>query len=218
MPLPDARQFVSHSLAVQHIETAKGADNTIEAAVSTFNNVIPGFFYDDRLKPGCMAASIERGFPAVVYAHVFGDVVPIGATMAIREEGDELIARGKLFVDEHPLARQAYTAMSVLGGDGRPALREFSISGMVEKASFVEEEGSEIRDIEEFDLWEWGPCLRGANTTRLLAVDGDQIQQALRAPAQPQQQPPAAPAPVPQPAMSAALLLAVPRHRPSKED
>ena len=225
---------VFHQFPILHAERSQTESGEIEALVSTFNNDIPrGYFYTwyDRLLPGCFAAALEAGYPAVVYAHML-DEVPIGATLRATETDEGLLVRGRFFIDEVQAAREAHTALSATGGDGRPPLREFSISGSVVRARTVEEEEREVREIEEFDLWEWGPCVRGANVTRLISVGGQAVAQAsqpglalaqldpdtlaasivdrLRQPGEPEPAPEPSEAPL-HPSM-AALLLQVPRH------
>lgn len=175
---------VFHQFELRHVETASSAPGEIEAVVSTFNEDVPrGYFYRwyDRLLPGCFATALERGYPAVVYAHML-DEVPIGATMAAEETDEGLLVRGRLFIDEVQAAKEAWTAMRETGGDGRPPLREFSISGRVVRSRELVEDEREIREIEEFDLWEWGPCVRGANVTRLIGVGGAQVKNRSPAP------------------------------------
>lgn len=174
--------FLRAGMAIKHVETSKKrGSGEFEAVISTFNNRVsygfPGI-PDDRILPGAVAESIERGFPAIAFSHMFEENPPIGVTQAIEERGDDLYAKGRLFVGQNRLADEVFVAMSETGGDGRPPLREFSISGPIISARMVVEDEEEIRDIVELDLWEWGPCLRGANQTQLLSVGGDAVQQA----------------------------------------
>jgi hypothetical protein len=101
-------------------------------------------------------------------------------SLEAEESKDGLVIDGQLFVrddDNHDVARAVYTAMK--GG----ALKEFSFAYEVRQARFVEEDGKEIRELVDLDVFEVGPTLVGMNpSTRLLEVAGmDPQKAALRA-------------------------------------
>lgn len=146
-----------------------------EAVASTFNTPVKGLFYDQVLKPGCFARTLsEHGLPALVWSHDW-DTPPIGVTLSAEETSEGLQATARLFVDEgedSPVARQVWTAMKAKGGDGRPALREFSIGFNIVEADWEVHNEEEILAIHDVDLIEFGPCLRGRNVSRLIDVHG----------------------------------------------
>lgn len=173
----------------------KGAKNSgaFEAIVSVFDNVDRE---NDRMVKGAFKRTLQppseggRGFPAIIYAHQW-DTVPIGVPQKCEEvEGvevkdasgssrkvDGLFVDGELFVGDTQLASEVYTAMSRKGGDGLPALRDFSFGYKARDASFVTEnidgKSTKIRELKDVDLWEVGPCLVGMNPeTALLGVKG----------------------------------------------
>lgn len=147
-----------------------------EAIVSVYGNVD---HYGDRMIAGAFDRSVkELGFPAVVWSHMWS-VVPIGATLEIGDSSFEkdgkkltgLRVLGQLLVDDHEVARQAYAAMKVVGGDGRPPLRQFSFAYDIVESRSVTEDGDDVRELVDVDLYEVGPTLLGANPeTQLLGV------------------------------------------------
>lgn len=144
-----------------------------EAVVSTFNTPVEGVFYDQMLKPGCFSRTLgERGYPAIVWSHEW-DTPPIGQTLDAKETEEGLHIRGRLFVGEeedHPVARQVYTAMRAQGGDSRNVLREFSIGFDIVEAEWEIRDEEELLAISDVNLFECGPCLVGRNVTRLIEV------------------------------------------------
>ncbi len=123
------------------------------------------------IEEGAFDEAIERfGLPAVVWTHLW-EQTPVGVTLALRIEGDALVARGQLFVGDggddggSREALDLWRACTVPGGDGLPALRAVSIGAWV-TGPVVEEprdDGGTYWRFERMDLVEWGPCLRGAH-------------------------------------------------------
>lgn len=184
--------------------TGDAAPGTYEALVAMFGNVDS---HGDRIMPGFFADSLKspddggRGLPPVVWSHDWL-TPPIGASEEAREvtleEAEELAGkklaegitgalfkRDRLFVaegDDSPVARQVWTAMKNVGGDGLPVLREFSFGYKTTKAGWEEVDpdtlppelqwtGGEIRLLEKGLLLETGPTLVGSNpATELLGV------------------------------------------------
>lgn len=161
------RQF--HALEGDGVEPG-----TFEAIVSTFNTRVERIFYDQMLKPGCFARTLkERGLPACVWSHGW-DVPPIGRTLEAKEIDEGLYVKGQLFVgdqDDHEVARQVWTAMRAQGGDEQYVLREFSIGFDVVDAAMTIVDEDEVLEITDVELYEYGPCLVGANVSRLLTVN-----------------------------------------------
>jgi HK97 family phage prohead protease len=169
----DEEKHVGTALTIK----AAGDDapaGSFEALAAVFGNVdLDG----DRMVKGAFARTLdERGFPAVVWAHQ-KTIPPIGEVASAEETDAGLVIKGRLFVaddEDHLVARQVWAGLKSQGGDGRPALRDFSFAMRVKSARWVEEDpdtlppdlqwtGGEIREITDADLWEIGPCLVGAN-------------------------------------------------------
>jgi HK97 family phage prohead protease len=155
------------SFEVKELDTA-GGSGEFEALVAVFGNVDRG---GDRMLKGSFADTLAtNGYPPVVWSHMW-DTPPIGASMKAEETDAGLVIGGKLFVDDHEIARQVYAGMSTKGGDGRPALREFSFGYSTVESKDVTEDGQTVREIAKVDLYEVGPTLVGMNpATRLLGV------------------------------------------------
>jgi len=173
-PRPDDITYAQMPVAELHAVTDDPDDGpgTFEAVVTTFSTRVEGLFYDQRLREGCFTDSIQEGFPAVVWSHDW-DTPPIGACLAIEPRGVDLYAKTRLFVgpeEESPIARQVYTAMRALGGDGRNVLREFSIGFQVLDAEWAVEDEEEVLDVTRAALHEYGPTLVGRNVNRLIGV------------------------------------------------
>lgn len=180
---------------VVELRAAPDSDpGTFEAIFAVIGNVDS---YGDRIVPGAFTKTFSappegRGMPPVVWSHEWR-TPPIGATLEAREitgqEANEIAgrdlgipggayARGQLLVGQGiEVAEHVWAALNAKGGDGRPPLREFSFGFRTVRASFVEEPDEpnawfgEVRELEELELYEWGPCLLGANpATALLAA------------------------------------------------
>lgn len=143
---------------------------TFEALVAVFNNVDRG---GDRILPGAFKRTLKDGLPPIVWSHNW-DVPPIGVVTEASETGDGLLVKGRLFVaegEDSPVARQVYTAMKAVDGQGRAPLREFSFGYEVRDAASVTEDGEDIRELKDLELFEVGPTLVGMNpATQLLGV------------------------------------------------
>lgn len=154
-----------------------GAPGRFEAIVAVFNNIDS---YGDRILPGAFTRTLaERGFPAIVWSHMWFEP-PIGASLEAEEIDKGLRVVGQLFTDDNARAREVYAAMKNVGGDDRPPLREFSFAFYVIESRFVEEPidpanpdagTREVRELIDLELIEAGPTLVGANSaTELLDV------------------------------------------------
>ena len=146
---------------------------TFQAVVACFNNVDRA---GEVITPGAFKASLEDGLPPVIFSHQWM-TPPIGVTLSATETKEGLLVKGRLFVDDDsvPLAKHVYKAMSTKGGDGRPALREWSVGLRVKSERFEERDGQKVTVLDELDLLEFGPCLKGVNpNTRTVAVKAEQ--------------------------------------------
>lgn len=142
------------------------------ALIAVFGNVDRG---GDRIMPGAFKRTLaERGLPPIVWSHEWG-TPPIGVTTSARETDAGLVLTGRLFVGEdedHPVARQVYTAMRAQDGNGASPLREFSFGYEAKEYQHeTAQDGTKIRVLTDVDLFEAGPTLVGMNPdTRLLSI------------------------------------------------
>lgn len=141
----------------------EGGKGEFSAAFSVIGNVDKD---GDRVVSGAFDKALEENpTPPIVWTHRW-DVPPIGETLDVGEDKDAglVTARGRLFSDDHEVARQVYVGLK------SGALRQFSWSGMMAPGGWVEvpegerESDDHVMDIVELaEFWEWGPCLLGAN-------------------------------------------------------
>lgn len=181
--------------------TAADEPGTFEAIVATFGNVDP---VGDIVEPGSFAKSISAGLPPVVWTHDWM-TPPVGVTLEMSEltlaqlkalapnsnfpddVTGGLYGKARLLVNQEagedvPVARQVYAGMLAEGGDGRPAIREFSWSGAIlaQTIELVDGAAPEFH-LTEIDAYEWGPCLKGMNPETILlaakaAIDHGEIE------------------------------------------
>lgn len=143
------------------------APGVFEALVSVFGNVDLG---GDRMVPGAFVRTLkERGLPPIYWNHDWR-LGPIGHTEAAEEREKGLWVRGALFVGDDvadPTVRRLHAGMKA------GAIREFSFAYDVKGDRTVTEDGEEIRELVDVDLFEVGPVTVGMNPdTELLEVAG----------------------------------------------
>lgn len=155
---------VIQKTAVAKVTAIKAEGNgTFEALVSVFGNVDS---YGDVVLAGAFADSItERGdkpFP-VLWAHQFNDDTAFLGEMFAKETAEGLVVTAE-FLDT-PRAQNIRRLME------KGLVTEFSWSGRVTEGAWVETEDEFYYEIRKVDLWEAGPCFKGANPeTELLSV------------------------------------------------
>lgn len=148
-------------------------EGTFEAIVSVFGNKDHG---GDVVEAGAFAKTIAewviKGQPIpLVWSHQYQDVENfIGEIIEIKEIDEGLYIKAVYDLD-HPKAARIYKLMK------RGLLTEFSWSGLVREYEWLEDDeddwwpGMKILDV---DLWEAGPCFKGANPdTELLSIKSD---------------------------------------------
>jgi hypothetical protein len=145
------------SLLLEIKDESKGE---VRAIFSTFNAIDSD---RDVTRPGAFA----DGAPVVIssYGHRTWDgELPVGLG-TIRQTANEAILEGRFFLDTMA-GRDTFTVVKQLGG-----LQEWSYGYNVTKESFGEFAGQRVRFIEEVQVFEVSPVLRGAGVgTRTLAV------------------------------------------------
>jgi HK97 family phage prohead protease len=152
--------------------TEGGEPGEFTAIVSAFGNEDS---QGDIVEPGAftktLAEWVIKGRPIpVVWSHQFDDPDAFLGEYTSAEETEAGLKLTGLLDLDHPKAARVHSLMK------RGVIVEFSISGMVRDYELIEkdEDGSwwfppmRIKDI---DLWEAGPCFKGANAeTELLSV------------------------------------------------
>lgn len=144
------------------IETkADGDAGEFTALASVFGNVD---LVGDRMMPGAFTKTLERwaasGDPIpVVLSHQWDDpMAHIGAAMPsdVEQTKDGLIVKGRLDIDDNPIAKQVFKLMK------ERRLKGWSFGYTVPAGGEkVGEDGA--NNVSEVDLIEVGPTLKGAN-------------------------------------------------------
>jgi HK97 family phage prohead protease len=158
---------VQKTSSVTHAKALTDSDvpGAFEALVSVFGTVDTD---GDIVAPGAFTKTLAEGPKPIVWSHDWM-LPPIGETLEASETADGLLVKGRLFVadgEDHAVARQVYAGMKA------GALREFSWGGRVtEETRREEDSGRVVWVLNEIDLVEYGPCLKGANPdTQLVAI------------------------------------------------
>lgn len=150
--------------------TEDGAPGEFEAIVSAFGNEDS---QGDIVEKGAFAKSltewVDRGRPIpVVWSHQFQDPDSFLGVYSAAEETDAGLKLKGVFDMDHPKAARVHKLMR------EGVIVEFSISGLVREYELLKAEDDDwfppmlIKDV---DLWEAGPCFKGANAnTELLSV------------------------------------------------
>ena len=120
-----------------------------------------------------LAEWVLKGRPIpVVWAHQFQDPEMFLGEYTAAEETDAGLKLTGLLDLDHPKAARVHKLME------RGLVVEFSISGMVRDYELVEKDNEDSwwpsMVIKDIDLWEAGPCFKGANDqTELISVKAD---------------------------------------------
>lgn len=158
---------------------ATGTPGEFTALVSAFGNEDS---QGDIVEKGAFTKTLEewraKGRPIpIVWSHQFDDPENfLGEYTAAEETDAGLRLTGQLDLD-HPRAARVHKLMQ------KGVIAEFSISGSVRDYELIEKDGDEDGDedffagwfqpmrIKDIDLWEAGPCFKGANPeTELISV------------------------------------------------
>lgn len=145
-------------VAVQLKAAGEGLDpGQFEAIVSVFGNVDS---YGDRMVKGAFARTLkEKGPPPIYWNHAW-ELGPIGESIEAEERDEGLWIKGQLWVDiDDSLIARIHKGMTA----NPPAVREFSFAFRTIKSQWVNEEGVEIRELLDVELFEAGPVTVGAN-------------------------------------------------------
>lgn len=138
-----------------------GDEGSFEAVIATLGTVDRD---NDVIASGALT---QNGSVPILPAHNQGSV-PLGKA-TIEERGDEVIAAGRFNLEVAP-ARDWHAAIK-FDLDNPPAVQEYSWGFLPTKFRNEERDGDEVRILEEVDLLEISPVLRGASVgTRTISA------------------------------------------------
>lgn len=130
-----------------------GDEGSFEAVIATLGTVDRD---NDVIASGALT---QNGSVPILPAHNQGSV-PLGKA-TIEERGDEVIAAGRFNLEVAP-ARDWHAAIK-FDLDNPPAVQEYSWGFLPTKFRNEERDGDQVRILEEVDLMEISPVLRGAS-------------------------------------------------------
>lgn len=172
--------------SVAEVETDSRGE--FEATVSVFGNTDS---YGDVVEHGAFTATlaewtIKGSLPPVVWAHQFHEPENfLGQHLNFEQTETALVVRGRLDLNRRK-ASEVYELMR----DG--SISEFSWSGLLRKSAPLDDDLDPDslmalfgpQKIQDVDLWEAGPCFKGANpATELVSVKTDpRLERILRTP------------------------------------
>lgn len=166
MPTPTidragAPVYKTATATVTKVDDTTGDNGGFEALVAVFGNIDN---QKDMVVKGAFAEAIANGkiFPSL-WAHKFDDDTAIIASFTAEETDEGLLIKAN-FLDT-PRAQNIRSLMHI------GLVKEFSWSGRVTEGAWIETEDDWWYEIRKVDLWEAGPCFKGANAeTELLGV------------------------------------------------
>lgn len=143
------------------------------ALVAVFGNVDSDGEVTDK---GAFSESLSvRPTVPIMWSHGYGTSDIVGYSTKAEETDEGLLLEWKALDTE--IGRSVAELLDA------GAITDFSYSAVVESATVEKSEGGEIRHLTKLDLWEAGPCLRGANPLAKLKSQSDP--EALEAPEAP---------------------------------
>ena len=134
-------------------EDDKPEPGTFTALVAVFGNVDSDGEVTD--KGAFSEALAERPTVPIMWSHGYGTSDIVGYSTKAEETDEGLLLEWKALDTE--IGRSVAELLEV------GAITDFSYSAVVEDYTVEKAEGGEIRHLTKLDLWEAGPCLRGAN-------------------------------------------------------
>nr|DAN47281.1 MAG TPA: prohead protease [Caudoviricetes sp.] len=123
------------------------------ALVAVFGNVDSDGEVTDK---GAFSESLSsRPTVPIMWSHGYGTSDIVGYSTKAEETDEGLLLEWKALDTE--IGRSVAELLDA------GAITDFSYSAVVESATVEKSDGGEIRHLTKLDLWEAGPCLRGAN-------------------------------------------------------
>ena len=126
---------------------------TFTALVAVFGNVDSDGEVTD--KGAFTEALAERPTVPIMWSHGYGTSDIVGYSVRAEETDEGLLLEWKALDTE--IGRSVAELLEV------GAITDFSYSAIVEDYTLEKSDDGEIRHLTKLDLWEAGPCLRGAN-------------------------------------------------------
>ena len=143
-------------------EDDKPDPGTFTALVAVFGNVDSDGEVTD--KGAFTEALAERPTVPIMWSHGYGTSDIVGYSTKAEETDEGLLLEWKALDTE--IGRSVAELLEV------GAITDFSYSAVVEDYSVEKVDGGEIRHLTKLDLWEAGPCLRGATPLAKLKSQG----------------------------------------------
>jgi len=134
-------------------EDEKPEPGTFTALVAVFGNVDSDGEVTD--KGAFTEALAERPTVPIMWSHGHGTSDIVGYSTKAEETDEGLLLEWKALDTE--IGRSVAELLEV------GAITDFSYSAVVEDYTLEKSDEGEIRHLTKLDLWEAGPCLRGAN-------------------------------------------------------
>ena len=134
-------------------EDDKSEPGTFTALVAVFGNVDSDGEVTD--KGAFTEALAERPTVPIMWSHGYGTSDIVGYSTKAEETDEGLLLEWKALDTE--IGRSVAELLEV------GAITDFSYSAVVEDYTLEKSDEGEIRHLTKLDLWEAGPCLRGAN-------------------------------------------------------
>ena len=134
-------------------EDDKPEPGTFTALVAVFGNVDSDGEVTD--KGAFTEALAERPTVPIMWSHGYGTSDIVGYSTKAEETDEGLLLEWKALDTE--IGRSVAELLEV------GAITDFSYSAVVEDYTLEKSDEGEIRHLTKLDLWEAGPCLRGAN-------------------------------------------------------
>ena len=134
-------------------EDEKPEPGTFTALVAVFGNVDSAGEVTD--KGAFTEALAERPTVPIMWSHGYGTSDIVGYSTKAEETDEGLLLEWKALDTE--IGRSVAELLEV------GAITDFSYSAVVEDYTLEKSDEGEIRHLTKLDLWEAGPCLRGAN-------------------------------------------------------
>jgi len=134
-------------------EDDKSEPGTFTALVAVFGNVDSDGEVTD--KGAFTEALAERPTVPIMWSHGYGTSDIVGYSTKAEETDEGLLLEWKALDTE--IGRSVAELLEV------GAITDFSYSAIVEDYTLEKSDDGEIRHLTKLDLWEAGPCLRGAN-------------------------------------------------------
>ena len=140
----------------------KSDEGVFTALVAVFGNVDSDGEVTDR---GAFTESLSsRPTVPIMWSHGYGTSDIVGYSTKAEETDEGLLLEWKALDTE--IGRSVSELLTV------GAITDFSYSAVVDDYTIEKGEDGEVRHLTKLDLWEAGPCLRGANPLAKLKSQG----------------------------------------------